>query len=135
MSFKRVDAEQEGVCPAVSVVSPSVAVCCVCGSSEGVKQCSRCKSAKYCSQKCQAEHWSSHSVICTSIRELEHRERERIYHDKTVRENQIDAKLKMNMAKLVGERPKIQCYLGGKKTKMLMDTGSGVTMVDRKWSK
>ena len=48
--------------------------CSRCGKSasvENLKQCSRCKSAKYCSQKCQAEDWKSkHKAHCKEIMRL-----------------------------------------------------------------
>ncbi|XP_050364468.1 ubiquitin carboxyl-terminal hydrolase 18-like [Argentina anserina] len=37
--------------------------CAVCGAN-GVKKCSRCKAVKYCSEKCQREHWRSHKTEC-----------------------------------------------------------------------
>ncbi|KAJ3076999.1 hypothetical protein HDU99_001270 [Rhizoclosmatium hyalinum] len=29
-----------------------------------LKKCSRCKAAKYCSVKCQKDHWSTHKLSC-----------------------------------------------------------------------
>ncbi|XP_004291227.1 PREDICTED: ubiquitin carboxyl-terminal hydrolase 18-like [Fragaria vesca subsp. vesca] len=41
--------------------------CAVCGG-DGVKKCSRCKAFRYCSQKCQTEHWrSGHKSECNDI--------------------------------------------------------------------
>ncbi len=38
---------------------------------EGLKQCSKCKLAKYCSQDCQIKHWSStHKKLCTQSENL-----------------------------------------------------------------
>ncbi|XP_062019729.1 ubiquitin carboxyl-terminal hydrolase 18-like [Rosa rugosa] len=50
--------------PGVLINDPA---CAVCGGS-GVKKCSRCKAVKYCSQKCQTEHWrSGHKTECNDI--------------------------------------------------------------------
>ncbi|KAK4782840.1 hypothetical protein SAY86_007214 [Trapa natans] len=38
-------------------------LCVTCGS-DGPKACSRCKAARYCSQKCQAAHWKTHKLEC-----------------------------------------------------------------------
>ena len=35
--------------------------------------------------------------------------------------------------KLVGRKPKLQCYVNGKKMEMLWDTGSMVSLADRLW--
>lgn len=37
--------------------------------------------------------------------------------------------------KLVGEKPMLKCFLGGKNSEMLWDTGSMVSLVDRRWVK
>ena len=107
--------------------------CFVCGRNENVKRCSQCKCAKYCSKRCQKEHWVQHEQICTSIAELQRYETDKIYKNKTVRQNLMDTKTKLKMVKMIGEKPKLLCNLGGVESKMLLDTGSGVTMVDRQW--
>lgn len=38
--------------------------CLVCGSSQNVSKCSRCRLAFYCSAACQKEHWPHHRVVC-----------------------------------------------------------------------
>ena len=40
--------------------------CANCGKrGKGFKQCSRCKAVKYCSRKCQKEHWQAiHKSVC-----------------------------------------------------------------------
>jgi hypothetical protein len=38
--------------------------CLVCGSSQNVSKCSRCRLAFYCSAACQKEHWPYHRVVC-----------------------------------------------------------------------
>ena len=122
------------ICKASAVHESPVVMCCVmCGSTEDVKRCSRCKSAKYCSQGCQKEHWSEHAGLCKTIHELEEIEKNKLYHNKSVRQDRANHQMKLKMMRLIGEKPKINCYLGGVKSRMLLDTGSGVTMVDRMW--
>jgi len=36
--------------------------CC----NEGTKQCSKCKTVKYCSRECQKEDWKVHKTICST---------------------------------------------------------------------
>lgn len=38
--------------------------CLVCGSSQNVSKCSRCRLAFYCSAACQKEHWPFHRGVC-----------------------------------------------------------------------
>ena len=49
--------------------------CSHCGKAASVdelKQCSRCKTAKYCSQKCQTKDWKEkHKIHCREIKRLE----------------------------------------------------------------
>ncbi len=111
-----------------------VAVCCVCGSSDNVRCCSNCKAARYCSKGCQREHWAHHSVYCDAVVKLEQLEKEKFYQNKTVRQNQINSKVRLKMLKLVGNKPKIRCRLDGKSMKMLWDTGSMVSLVDKFWT-
>lgn len=49
--------------------SPSVSFsfnrCYNCDQYSNTKKCSKCKQAKYCSLKCQKQHWSIHKKVCT----------------------------------------------------------------------
>ena len=67
------------------------------------------------------------------IVELERIEKEKFYRNKTVRQNQINSKLRLKMLKLIGNKPKVRCRLDGMCTKMLWDTGSMVSLVDKAW--
>jgi hypothetical protein len=51
----------------ISFNTPTIPVdmhCHVCGSSENLKLCSRCKSVCYCSPTCQKKDWSKHKAGC-----------------------------------------------------------------------
>ena len=37
------------------------------GSAERFKTCNGCGQAKYCSRRCQKEHWGQHKAICRSF--------------------------------------------------------------------
>ena len=147
---KRLDAEKDGEVSASCVQNTPteqddvesetdkepvvvVAKCCVCGSSENIQCCGNCKVARYCSKGCQREHWAHHSVYCGAIRQLEQIEKDKFYQNKTVRQNQINSKVRLRMLKLVGNKPKIKCRLDGKSVNMLWDTGSMVSLVDKQW--
>ena len=43
--------------------------CDHCGLSKKVKNCARCKLARYCSPECQRANWSRHKQTCTSADE------------------------------------------------------------------
>ena len=59
----------------------------------------------------------------------------KVYGEKTVHQKQEDQKLRRKIMKLIGEKPMLKCFLGGKRVMMLWDTGSMVSMVDRRWCK
>ena len=132
---KRVDVGKEGNDPALKNNTPlsEVQSCCVCGSVESVQCCSSCKSTRYCSKKCQKVHWSYHSAYCQAITDLEKFEKDKVYKGKSVRQAQVNEVTRRKLVKLVGDKPKFQCFLDGKDVEFLWDTGSMVTLVDRAW--
>ena len=117
--------------PVTPIVSEVVS--CLNCDSPGVLRCSHCKSARYCSKECQLKTQHHHKKLCASIVELERRQREQRYREKTVRQNQLNQKIKLKLVKLVGRKPNIQCYVDGKRMEMLWDTGSMVSLADRVW--
>ena len=72
-------------------------------------------------------------VICASIRQLEKLELAKLHKDYSVRENQMDVKSKRKFINLVGQKPMLDCFLGRKKFRVLWDTGSMVSVVDKAW--
>ena len=108
-------------------------VCCVCGETENVRRCGRCKSTAYCSKECQISHFYIHTPWCSTIESLEKLEKEKRYEGRTVRQGHVDWKTQSKMLKLVGKKPIIECFLDGGKFKMLWDTGSMICLVSRKW--
>ena len=135
--FKQLSADFEGKKPAYVNRTPEetngMAICCVCGSIENIRVCGGCKSARYCSKTCQKRHYESHSVWCHAIEQLVEVEKDKIYSGKSVRGKQIDYKTTSKMARLVGQKPLLNCYLNGKLCSALWDTGSMISLVDRYW--
>ena len=107
--------------------------CCVCASEVNVRRCGKCKATPYCSKACQKSHLDYHSAYCSAIVQCHKLQMDNLYKNLTTRQNQIDFKVKKKILKLVGEKPMLKCHLGGKEFKLLWDTGSMISMVDRKW--
>ena len=108
--------------------------CCACGfEGEEVKRCGQCKATSYCSVGCQMSHRGYHKTYCSAVSALEQLEREKLYQGFSVRQCQVDFRTKKKLIRLVGEKPVLSCNLGAKKTNVLWDTGSMVSLVDRRW--
>ena len=108
--------------------------CCACGfEGEEVKRCGQCKATSYCSIGCQMSHRGYHKAYCSAVSALEQLEREKLYQGFSVRQCQVDFRTKKKLIRLVGEKPVLSCNLGAKKTNVLWDTGSMVSLVDRRW--
>ena len=97
--------------------------------------CKSCKAGCYCSSACRESHQGEHKEICGNIQELEKIEAaKREMSAFSVREaNQVRAKLKDGLVRLVGERPLVHCELGGADSYALWDTGAMVSLVSRSW--
>ena len=105
----------------------------MCGAGDA-QCCNACNSSVfYCSEACQLVDWPSHAVLCNSICQLEKLEKDKLYGDKSVRQCQIDDKTRRKVVKLVGDKPKIRCFLNDREVELLWDTGSMVSLVDRCW--
>ena len=111
--------------------------CIVCRRecSKRIKRCKTCKGGRYCSRECREAHTEEHKELCDHITKLEEMEAERrVLSAFSVREgNQVKAKVKDKLIRLVGEKPMLHCKLGGKDTEALWDTGSMVAMADGEW--
>ena len=133
MPKKQVDADTEGEELASYDITPELDVCCVCGLEENIRRCSGCKSARYCSKECQRQHHSYHQVYCNAIGQLEKFEKQKLYGSRSVRQELLDFKKQARLAKLVGKKPMLSCWLDGKAVEALWDTGSQISIVDRHW--
>ena len=103
-----------------------------------MRRCGGCKVVRYCSKFCQISHREEHEKYCCHIPELVKIETEKLYAGcvkQSVRQVQFDMVTHRKMVKLVGEKPMLKCYYGGKLVNVLWDTGSMVSMIDRYWWK
>lgn len=41
--------------------------CEICGKSEDIKRCAKCKVVAYCSRECQKSDWKKHKKICPQL--------------------------------------------------------------------
>ena len=138
MSKKIEGTDQEGDDLVLDEKTPLIEACCVCAKTEiteDVRVCGGCKATRYCSKECQKSHRQYHAVYCSHIAELEKLEKLKIYGQKTVHQKQGDFKLRRRIMRLVGEKPLLKCFLRNQRVEMLWDTGSMVSMVDRRWCK
>ena len=129
------DAENVGEISGDKGTLADVKTCCVCGSTENVKRCSKCKCTHYCSTGCQKSHREHHAVYCQMIVDLKKVQLDKVYGDQTVRQSTEDVKTKQKLIQLVGEKPTLQCRLGGKDVSCLWDSGSQVCIVSQRWAK
>ncbi|CAH3139736.1 unnamed protein product, partial [Porites lobata] len=97
-------------------------------------QCSGCQSVRYCSVRCQKAHWPKHKVLCKAIKELSERGsfKEKGLgdaQDSGVYASHISPRQQERIAKLVGKKCSVKCYLDEKPTEALWDTGAQVSIV------
>ena len=135
ISDTEVLADESGCGEPVEEVPVVKLSCCVCAKTEKVRVCGGCKATMYCSRKCQKSHLEYHAPYCAAITDLQEIELDKIYGEKKVQQNMGDLKLRRKIMKLVGEKPMLDCLLSDKEFQMLWDTGSMISLVDRRWVK
>ncbi|PFX26928.1 Retrovirus-related Pol polyprotein from transposon 17.6 [Stylophora pistillata] len=87
------------------------------------KQCSGCKAVRYCGQRCQKLHWSSHKRLCRVNEHLETKKRLRVERgDGYVFASQLTPEQHVAVANLVGKKCKVSCVLNGVPVEVLWDT-------------
>ena len=77
----------------------------------------------------------AYPTLLSMIKDLKEIETQRIYRELSVREIQINDRTRKKLIKLIGDKPMVSCRLGGKEVEVLWDTGSMVSLVDRRWIK
>ena len=64
---------------------------------------------------------------------MEKLEKSKLYGNRSVRQTQVDDGTRRKVLKLVGDKPKFRCFLNDNESEWLWDTGSMVSLVDRRW--
>ena len=75
------------------------------------------------------------SSVHTEIQDIKKHLANLVYKDFSVREEQVDSKIKSKLMRLIGVRPMLKCFLDDEIFEVLWDTGSMVSLVDTKWVK
>ena len=107
------------------------------------RQCSGCKTAIYCSEKCRRSKWSSHqTLLCRAINKLEQREHDDTDQDSSLRVHvdelkglvhECPPKTKTKVVKLVGKQCVVHCSLDDVSVEVLCDTVAQVSIVHSNW--
>ena len=96
-----------------------------------VVSCSKCLCGKYCSLGCLDSH-SNHAEFCPWICELKQLETEKRMKSEifVTDSNKLPNKMKLQLVKLVGERPLVNVRLNGKGIRGLWDTGAMISLIN-----
>ena len=105
-------------------------VCAGCQSINPEFQCTKCKSARYCSKECQRNCWEDHKTLCESIHKLS---KDVAEQKPTIFLSHITASNRNKLVKLIGEICEIEGEISNIKTRVLWDTGAMVSLVSLKW--
>ena len=132
MSGKRIDVAPEGKAATEKEQTPECMMCC----SETAKliSCDKCGCGSYCSTKC-LELDGVHAMWCPWICRLEKHENQKRMSKEI---NLIDSEkspygMKLQLVKLVGERPLVKIRLDGKRIQGLWDTGAMISLVNEEF--
>ena len=129
MSGKRVNVAPGGKAATSKKVSPK---CTGCKKETKLVSCPKCRCGSYCSADCM-ESDEVHAMWCPWICRLEKLETEKRMRSEI---NMVDVeklpyKMKLQLVKLVGERPLVNIYLDGKRVQGLWDTGAMISLVNK----
>ena len=132
MSFKSVNVVplgKEATCSDESPIS-----CLVCGKEvpkTEILSCPKCSCGRYCSSGCLANH-NNHTEYCPWICDLQQLETEkRMKKEMFVTDTEkLPYKMKLQLVKLVGERPLVNVRLSGKEIQGLWDTGAMISLIN-----
>ena len=97
-------------------------------------RCKRCHSGSYCSKECQTKCWKDHQILCENIVNLESQMNGKAFAKVNyISKSSLTPNEEMKLAKLVGRKCTVDCYLDGMRSKVLWDTGAQVTVVSKSW--
>ena len=116
--------------------SEDVRLCVSCRKECGdvFCRCETCDGGCYCSELCRDRHVKTHEheILCVSIQQLEDLQMSNRLKALPLKENN-QVPLKRKLVSLVGEKPLVNCQLGGKDCEALWDTGAQVSLVNLSW--
>ena len=94
--------------------------------------CENCSCGKYCSISCLEKH-ENHAKYCSLICRVEKLENEkRMKQEIFVNDSEkLPYKMKLQLVRLVGERPLVNIQLNGEEVRGLWDTGAMISMVNK----
>ncbi len=106
-------------------------VCCKKVEEAKLISCSKCSCGKYCSESCIEQH-ENHAEYCPWITRLEKLETVKRMKKEIfmVDAEKLPYKMKLELIRLVGEKPIVNVHLNGKKTKGLWDTGAMISLAN-----
>ena len=96
-------------------------------------RCSGCQLVRYCSRKCQKQHWGEHKVLCKSVREFKVDNNAQRNPDNGTYVSHLTPAEYSKVVGLVGKRCMVHCQLNGQKVHALWDTGAQVSLISKKW--
>lgn len=103
--------------------------CCLCGQSRnGLFECSKCEVSKYCSVKCQTDHWKVHRPLCETLTRIGDKPRLAVMNIMGAVDS-LTPLHKRQLVKLIGEECIIKGQLGDKFINILWDTGAQVSLI------
>ena len=110
--------------------------CKSCAKMEGVtpfKQCSGCKTVRYCSRECQQKHWKNHRILCQAISSLAKQK----YREDRGKAGEFVSHLSPHeharVVGLVRRKCTVKCLLHGIEAEDLWDTGAQVSIISHNW--
>ena len=116
-----------------SKMSPKSCMICtkIC---ENVISCEKCSCGCYCSENCMGEHLN-HTKYCSVISSLEKVENEKRMSSEIFLSDseKLPYKMKLNLIRLVGERPMVNIYLNDIEINGLWDTGAMISLMNEEF--
>ena len=97
-----------------------------------LQSCERCKCGKFCSSECLNNH-EDHAKYCEMICSLERVENEKRMRSEIFVNNdeRLPYKVKLELIRLVGERPLVKILLDGVEVRGLWDTGAMISLINK----
>ena len=116
------------------LISPQCIVCRKRIDKTNKIFCSKCSCGTYCSESCLKKH-EEHSEYCQWIIQLENLETtKRMRNEINVMDaEKLPYKMKLELVRLVGEKPMVTVKLNGSKVKGLWDTGAMISLMNKEY--